>query len=151
MAVMVRWCTTGGGRAAARVAVAAVLALSASAAGGQALVASASTVTNPAVAANWTTTQLPLPTGASTNSFLPLAISCSSATQCSGGGRYQGPGLQAEAALLKWSGKKWTATTAPVPADASANPHAAVLSMSCLSAAKCFAGGDYPAPAGAGG
>jgi hypothetical protein len=119
------------------------MALSASALAGQALVASASTVTKPAVAASWTTTRLPLPAGASTNSFMPLAISCSSATHCAGGGKYQGPSLHAEGALLNWSGKKWTATTAPVPADASANPHAAVLSMSCLSATRCFAGGDY--------
>ena len=91
----------------------------------------------------WKASRLPMPPGALLNSFMPGAMSCYSAKVCSGGGSYasiQG----SRAALLHWSaGTKWTAVQAPLPAGASQNPRAVVTSMSCPSATRCFAGGNY--------
>jgi hypothetical protein len=90
----------------------------------------------------WVVSKLPLPAGAPANSFHPLAISCSSATRCAGGGMYL-ESTKFLAALLTLSGKKWTDTQAPLPAGAITNQHAALASVACPAATTCFAGGDY--------
>ena len=96
----------------------------------------------PAVS-GWKSSRLPMPAGALPNSFMPAAISCYSATVCSGGGGYASISGH-HAALLHWStGVKWTAVEAQLPAGAADDPRAAVTSMSCPSASRCFAGGNY--------
>jgi hypothetical protein len=47
--------------------------------------------------------------------------------------------------LLAWSGKKWTAHRAPLPAGANPNPDALVSGMSCPSVTWCTAVGQYDA------
>ncbi len=92
----------------------------------------------------WSASKLPLPAGAAPNSFRPLALSCSSATQCAGGAGYTATPLNSPAALLALSGKKWTDTQAPLPAGAiAATQQATVASVACPAATTCFAGGHY--------
>ena len=45
--------------------------------------------------------------------------------------------------VLAWVAGKWSATTAPLPANASPNPDAAVYAMTCRSPAWCTAVGQY--------
>jgi hypothetical protein len=92
----------------------------------------------------WTGSKLPLPPGAGPNTFRPLAISCSSAARCAGGGGYAVSSQDFAAALLTLSGTKWTDADAPLPAGASYRlPGTAVASAACPAATTCFAGGDY--------
>jgi hypothetical protein len=97
----------------------------------------------------WTAESLPNPPGAASNSFQPVALSCSSATDCVGGGGYVAS-VNRPAALLTLTGTTWTATQAPLPADAvTVIQSATVGSVSCPSATSCFAGGSYrQAPGG---
>jgi hypothetical protein len=102
---------------------------------------------------DWTATPLPNPPGVDALSFQPAAISCSSATDCTGGGSYflrSSPNSQT-AALLTLTGTTWAAAPAPLPADAApaGHQHALVASVSCPSAASCFAGGNYAQSPGA--
>jgi hypothetical protein len=127
--------------------VAAGAAVSAIAAAGTPVLAAPATAAAaaPAVSSpDWTATPLPLPTSANLFNFLPLAISCSSATSCFGGGSYRDSKFDQRAALLSWTGTDWTAAQAPLPADANSQTHLdTVASVSCPSAASCFAGGHY--------
>lgn len=104
----------------------------------------------PPPSSGFTARQLPLPAGARTNTFSPAAISCSSGTQCFGGGSYFDSNLRLVPALLQWNGKKWSASQGPLPAGASThtNSRAAVTSMACPSATRCMAGGDYQSNTG---
>jgi uncharacterized protein YjbI with pentapeptide repeats len=99
----------------------------------------------PAPSSGFTAKQLPLPAGGRTNTFSPAAISCSSATQCFGGGSYLDSTIRRLPALLRWNGKQWSASQAPQPTGASthANSAATVSSMACPSATRCMAGGKY--------
>jgi hypothetical protein len=136
------WWRNGDGRPGlARVAALAAVSLAVSvvAVQGTAIAAGAAT-SSP----RWTGSKLPLPAGAATNSFRPMAISCSSATRCAGGGSYA-EAASFPPALLTLSGKKWTDTKAPLPAGARANqpPETAVVGVACPAATTCFAGGHY--------
>jgi hypothetical protein len=124
--------------------VAAGAAVSAIAAAGTPAPAPAAAAAPAASSPGWTATPLPQPTGAMQNTFQPLAISCSSATSCYGGGSYRASRFDLRPALLTWTGTNWTAAQAPLPADAASQTQlATVASVSCPSAASCFAGGHY--------
>jgi hypothetical protein len=141
MPTVARWSRVAGTLVAAGVAVSAV------AAAGTPVLAAPAPAAAAAPAASspdWTATPLPQPTGALQNTFRPLAISCSSATSCFGGGSYRDSGFHQRAALLTWTGTNWTAAQAPLPADADSQLHLeTVASVSCPSATSCFAGGHY--------
>jgi hypothetical protein len=140
-----RWLRVAGPLMAAGVAVCAI------AAAGTPVLAAPAPAAAAAPAASspdWTATPLPLPTGAMQNTFQPLAISCSSATSCYGGGGYRDSRFNLQPALLTWTGTDWTAAQAPLPTDASPIQLATVASVSCPSAASCFAGGKYRANPG---
>jgi hypothetical protein len=123
------------------VAVSAVMAAGPPALAMPAVAAAASPATSPLV---WTAGSLPNPPGAISNSFQPVALSCSSATDCVGGGGDFVTAINRPAALLTLTGTRWTAAQAPLPADAvTAGQSAAVGSVSCPSATSCFAGGNY--------
>jgi hypothetical protein len=130
-----------GGILGTAVAVSAVMAAGPPALAMPAVAAAASPAASPLV---WTAETLPNPPGAVSNSFQPVALSCSSATDCVGGGGYAATGISRPAALLTLTGTSWTAAQAPLPADAvTAGQSATVGSVSCPSAAICFAGGNY--------
>lgn len=94
----------------------------------------------------WTAAAAPTPPGAvraSPPSRVPVtSVACPSATRCFAGGNYQ-DGTGTQAMLLAWSGRKWTARRAPLPAGANPNPDAAVSGMSCPSETWCTAVGKY--------
>jgi hypothetical protein len=130
-----------GGMLGTAVAVSAVLAAGPPALAMPAVAAAASPAASPLV---WTAESLSNPPGAPSNSFQPVALSCSSATDCVGGGSYFVSAVNRSPVLLTLTGTKWTAAQAPQPADAATvGQSAAVGSVSCPSATSCFAGGNY--------
>lgn len=130
-----------------RLAVAGAAALAMCAGGTSALAATGPGASAmPAVSATgWTAQRLPMPPGAAQNTFTPQAISCSSDTRCAGGGTYDDLSSESHlAALLAWSGGKWTAVQAPLPPYArTVGQFAGVPAISCSSAGRCLAGGYY--------
>jgi uncharacterized protein YjbI with pentapeptide repeats len=105
----------------------------------------------PPPASPFTAHSLPTPPGDSVNDFIPLAISCPTATQCSAGASYfDSQSASNLAALLHWTGKLWSETKAPLPSDAAKGLRepSSLTSMSCPSAARCLAGGNYQSTAG---
>jgi uncharacterized protein YjbI with pentapeptide repeats len=99
----------------------------------------------PPPSSGFTARRLPMPSDALPNSFIPDALSCASATQCTGGGYYFSTSGTYPPALLRWANKKWSASSAPLPRGASTSPQslAAVTSMACPSLTRCLAGGNY--------
>ena len=98
----------------------------------------------------WTVEQAPLPADAAANPnvlFLsgPLTnlVSCPSASFCVAAGNYTDTSGSTEGLLETWSDGAWTATKAPLPANAAANPAAAILGVSCPTVSFCLATGDY--------
>ena len=90
----------------------------------------------------WTAAQAPLPANAD-HTFAQLSsVACPSASACTAVGSYTGSagwrGL-----LLAKSGSSWTATQAPLPAGAAADPYATPKSVACASASACAAVGVY--------
>jgi uncharacterized protein YjbI with pentapeptide repeats len=95
----------------------------------------------------WSASAGPLPAGAEiTNSRAALsAVACPSATRCLGAGNYQNKAGN-QPLVASYAGRSWTATKAPLPANAESNPDALVDGMSCPSVTACFAVGQYSDP-----
>jgi hypothetical protein len=98
----------------------------------------------------WTVEQAPLPADAAGNPnvyFEPGPgtnfVSCPSVSFCVAAGDYTGTSGSTEGVLETWSDGTWTATEAPLPADAAADPEAALLGLSCPTASFCLATGIY--------
>ena len=98
----------------------------------------------------WTVEQAPLPADAAANPDVSFRsgpgtnlVSCPSASFCVAAGYYTDASGSTEGLLETWSDGAWTATKAPLPADAAANPAAAILGVSCPTASFCLATGDY--------
>lgn len=94
---------------------------------------------------SWTAIEAPLPPGAATNPFAGIgAATCSTASKCTAVGTYSDTGGQLQGLLLAGSGSSWTATKAPVPANANTNnPIGALSSVACSSASRCTVVGSY--------
>jgi len=94
--------------------------------------------------ASWTATAAPLPANAAANPDVQLyAVACHSATSCVATGSYQDSSGNTQGLLVTGSGTSWKATEAPLPADAAANPEAALASVACPSATACVAASWY--------
>jgi hypothetical protein len=91
----------------------------------------------------WAPVKVPLPASSANGSSLS-AVTCPSASQCIAGGSYHGSGLQ-QGLLLAGHGRTWTATTAPLPAGAAADPDALITSVTCATGSSCIAVGQYAA------
>ena len=89
---------------------------------------------------NWTVRPGPSPIGSSSVGF--TGLSCTSPTSCTGVGGYVPPGSHSEHPLAEhWDGTAWTIQHVPLPAGASAaNLDGGV---SCSSATRCTAVGEY--------
>ncbi len=81
----------------------------------------------------WTVEQTPLPADAAANPNVlfrsgPLTnlVACPSASFCVAVGNYTDTSGSTEGLLETWSDGTWTATKAPLPANAAANPEAAI-------------------------
>jgi Cutinase len=100
----------------------------------------------------WTVEQAPLPADAAANPDVFFRsgpdtnlVSCPSVSFCLAAGTYTDTSGSSEGLLETLSDGTWTATKAPLPADAAANPGAAILGVSCPTASFCLATADYNA------
>ena len=71
-----------------------------------------------------------------------------SAVFCAAVGTYHDSGSNGQGLLDVLSGGSWSATEAPLPSDARANPNAGFFSVSCPSVGSCVAVGAYKNSAG---
>jgi hypothetical protein len=94
---------------------------------------------------SWTATEAPLPTNASTtNRQVTLgSVACPSATSCVVAGTYADSSGNTQGLLLTGSAGTWTATEAPLPAGAAANPQVTLDFVACPSTTECVAAGNY--------
>jgi len=96
----------------------------------------------------WRAAKAPLPAGVATNPFVSLSgVTCPATTTCVVVGQYEISDHNGRGLLLAGHGSSWTASTAPLPADADASPNSGLSEVSCRSAATCAAVGDYRATA----
>ena len=97
----------------------------------------------------WTPTQSPLPGATATDPAGQLrSESCVSAVFCAAVGSYHDAGSNGQGLLDVLSGGSWSATEAPLPSDARANPDALFFSVSCPTVGSCVAVGGYKNSAG---
>jgi hypothetical protein len=91
--------------------------------------------------ATWTPVAVPNPASATTSSSLTV-VSCPAAAVCLAGGSYRSAGQQ-QGLLVSGHDRSWTATTAPLPANAGTAPQARISALACASATACVAVGQY--------
>jgi hypothetical protein len=93
---------------------------------------------------SWAATQAPLPANAAPGIALLQSVACASTTSCVAVGTYTDSSGNTEGLVLTGSGTSWTATEAPLPADATAgNPNVSLGSVACPSTTSCIAIGTY--------
>jgi hypothetical protein len=98
----------------------------------------------------WTAASAPLPADAapeqnsSTASTFLAAVACTGTGTCVAPGQYQDASGQTRAFIDTLAGGTWTATAAPLPADASATGQVAALwTIDCPATGTCVAAGHY--------
>ena len=91
--------------------------------------------------AAWTPVAVPKPASATTSSSLTV-VTCPAAAACLAGGSYRSAGQQ-QGLLVSGHDRSWTATRAPLPANAAAAPQARISAVACASATACVAVGRY--------
>ena len=86
-----------------------------------------------------------LPSNAGTVPNVVLnSVSCPSAGNCAAAGQYTDSSFHTQGLLLTESSGRWaTGVGASLPANAAANPDAALISLSCASAGSCIVAGVY--------
>ena len=89
---------------------------------------------------NWSAAEAPAIPGGTDEEL--LAVSCSSVGNCGATGAYESGGNHF-GLLLTESAGTWTATAAPLPPGAAADPDVELLSISCPAAGSCAAVGIY--------
>jgi hypothetical protein len=107
--------------------------------------------TGPASAApatpGWAPLQSPAPSGPDAQGSDPQTYlgneTCTSAVSCVAVGDYGDSSGHERGLLDTFSGGSWTATEAPLPANAAAVPYATIYSVSCPSDGSCVAVGGY--------
>jgi hypothetical protein len=93
---------------------------------------------------SWTATRAPLPASATVPGAELSAVACPQTTPCVAAGSYSGDSL---GLLVSGEATSWTATRAPLPAGAGANPKASFRAIACY-AGSCAAVGSYTDAAG---
>jgi hypothetical protein len=63
--------------------------------------------------------------------------------RCIAAGSYVDSAGNTQGVLLSWSGKTWTTQTAPLPANAGANPWVNLNAASCPARSRCTVVGTY--------
>jgi glucosylceramidase len=92
----------------------------------------------------WTATEAPLPADANRSLTAALGtVSCASAGSCVAAGFYNATSVIGQGLLETLSDGKWTATEAPLPADANRDFVASLGQVSCAVAGNCVAVGLY--------
>jgi hypothetical protein len=92
----------------------------------------------------WTATEAPVPANANEypNTF-PYQVACPAAGSCTAVGGYIDTGAASQGLIETLSGGIWTATEAPLPANADVNPNVNLVSLACPTAGSCTAVGNY--------
>ncbi len=105
----------------------------------------------------WTADQAPLPAGAvpqkASSSELATGlyeVKCPAVGNCVAAGNYTGQNGSSQGLIDTLSDGTWTATRAPLPADAAANPVVYLLGIACPAPGTCLAGGRYTGQDGRG-
>ena len=99
---------------------------------------------------SWTASNAPLPANAAANPMAELLnVACPAEGSCVIVGVYMSTALTETGVLLTQSGGAWTATEAPVPANAVLPTSAFVLNVFCAAPGSCEAVGEYEGPASA--
>jgi hypothetical protein len=94
--------------------------------------------------ATWTALEAPLPTTSNANSLVLLdAVVCPATGSCVATGQYTDAGGNQQGLIDALSGGTWTATKAPLPANAGGNPRASLGALACPAEGSCVATGDY--------
>lgn len=97
----------------------------------------------------WTATQAPLPANADTGQYsVALRINCESDGSCEAAGDYLDSSDHLQGLLETLSNDTWSATEAPLPANATSNPNAVLDAVTCASSTSCDAAGTYTDSAG---
>ncbi len=92
----------------------------------------------------WTVTEAPLPANAQSGGDATLAgISCPSGSACTAAGYFTDAAGNSQGLLLTLTGGSWTATEAPLPANAENGGDAQLAGVSCTSISACVAVGFY--------
>jgi hypothetical protein len=98
----------------------------------------------------WAVTEMPFPAHshpAANPDVLPYAVTCPSVSSCTAIGSYNSSsGLQG--LLVTGSGKTWTATKPPLPANADASAEVFLNGVACPTATSCLVTGTYSASIG---
>jgi len=95
----------------------------------------------------WRISQLSLPGNVTTKDGAIGAVSCRTSTQCVAVGGYQDPVTPSAGLIESWSGHSWSASQAPLPAGATANPRVILDAISCPARTTfCVAGGSVGTP-----
>jgi hypothetical protein len=100
---------------------------------------------------SWTAAKAPVPPDAASDPGTGLsAVHCASTTSCVAVGSYEDSAGDFEGLLITGFGKHWTATQAPVPSNAQADPYADLQAVTCTATNHdCVIVGRYygPSPA----
>ena len=92
----------------------------------------------------WTVTEAPLPANAGGSQDVSLrSVVCPAAGTCAAVGSYYDTSEYEQGLIETLSGGNWTATEAPLPANANSNPSAFLGSVACPAAGSCAAVGSY--------
>jgi hypothetical protein len=97
---------------------------------------------------SWQAQTVPVPANAASapgDNPMLWGVACPSTTSCVVAGEYDS--TSASAMLLTGSGSSWTATEAPVPANAGPDWGVQLRSVACPSTTSCVAAGQYSDPA----
>jgi len=97
----------------------------------------------------WTLVSTPSPGGTANNAYSYLSdVACLTARSCWAVGGY-GVGIQVNInMILHWNGKKWSEVSVPNPAGTRNGDLNGLTGVSCLTAANCWADGEYGKAAG---
>ncbi len=92
----------------------------------------------------WTVTEAPVPSGANANPGVTItALACPAPGSCAAVGTYRDAGSHVQGLLLTETSGAWSATEAPLPAGANANPGVTLYTVSCGGVGSCVAVGSY--------
>jgi hypothetical protein len=93
---------------------------------------------------SWTAIKAPLPADAAANQAAILySVACPSTTSCVATGVYYDSSNHWQGLLVTGFGTSWTATQAPLPADAAADPVVSLNAVACPSTNSGTAAGEY--------
>ena len=99
-------------------------------------------------AGNWSAIKAPVPSGAGAGTESLSVVSCGSAASCAAAGTYPDASAHTQGLFDALASGSWSATAAPLPGDAAANPAVHPNAVSCPAAGACVVAGTYTSSTG---